>query len=277
VIVNAQTSHSGTYSVTITDVNGCTNSANVTIMVNSLPTITAIASPSTICSGYSSTLTASGASTYSWSTAESGSSITVMPTSTSTYTVTGTDANGCSNTTSVIVTVNPDNTISLTSASGTDSQTVCVNTPIIDITYSSTGATGATFSNLPSGIIGTYLNGNITISGIPTDTGIFNYTVTLTGGCGNVTASGIISVNDCSNIEELSTNASWNLFPNPNNGTFTLQTEHGGVFELMDICGKVIQTYNVINTSEQIQVNLPSGMYFIRKRESGITQKLIIQ
>jgi hypothetical protein len=69
------------------------------------PTVTATASPATICAGGSSTLTASGASTYSWSTGQDTSSISVTPTSTTTYTVTGTDANGCSNTATVTVTV----------------------------------------------------------------------------------------------------------------------------------------------------------------------------
>jgi hypothetical protein len=86
-------------------------------------------------------------------------------------------------------------TITLTSAPGTDNQTVCVNTAITPITYSTTGATGATFSDLPPGVTGTFLDGNITISGTPTVTGTFNYTVTLTGGCGSVTtATGTIIV-----------------------------------------------------------------------------------
>jgi len=86
-------------------------------------------------------------------------------------------------------------TITLTSAPGTNNQTVCVNTAITPITYSTTGATGATFSGLPAGVTGTFSGGYITISGTPTVTGTFNYTVTLTGGCGGViTATGTIIV-----------------------------------------------------------------------------------
>ena len=95
----------------------------------------------------------------------------------------------------VDVTFNPDNTITLSSAGGTDNQTVCINTAITDITYSTTGATGATFSGLPGGVTGGWSADQVTISGTPTASGTFNYTVTLTGGCGNVTANGTITVN----------------------------------------------------------------------------------
>jgi hypothetical protein len=79
-------------------------------------------------------------------------------------------------------------------------------------------------------------------------------------------------------VEEPSTKKSWHIFPNPTTtGCFILQTEQGGVFELIDISGKVIQTYNVFNTTEQIQVDLPCGVYFIRERKSGYTQKLVIE
>jgi hypothetical protein len=85
--------------------------------------------------------------------------------------------------------------ITLTSAPGTDNQTVSVNMPITPITYSTTGATGASFSGLPPGVTGTFSGGNITISGTPTEAGTFNYTVTLTEGCGDVTtATGTIIV-----------------------------------------------------------------------------------
>ena len=94
------------------------------------------------------------------------------------------------------ITVNPDNTITLTSIPGTDAQSVCLNTPITNITYSTTGATGATFTGLPAGVTGSWAANVVTISGTPTTTvgSPFNYTVTLTGGCGVITATGSITV-----------------------------------------------------------------------------------
>ena len=76
------------------------------------PTVTAIPAASTICSGGSVGLTASGASLYSWSPATglsgtTGTVVTANPTTTTTYTVTGTTATGCQNTAQVTITVNP--------------------------------------------------------------------------------------------------------------------------------------------------------------------------
>lgn len=88
------------------------------------------------------------------------------------------------------------NTISLTSATGTDAQTLNQNSSIVDISYATTGATGASFSGLPAGVSGVWNSNTITISGAPSVIANSTYTITLTGGCGSITASGsIISQN----------------------------------------------------------------------------------
>jgi hypothetical protein len=69
----------------------------------------------------------------------------------------------------------------------------------------------------------------------------------------------------------------FSVYPNPSSGTFTLQTEKGGSFELTDITGKVLRTYEIHASKYTIQENLPAGMYFIRETSSGVTQKLIIE
>ncbi|MES2139936.1 MAG: PKD domain-containing protein [Bacteroidota bacterium] len=110
-IGNAQLANAGSYSVTIT-VNGCTSSpASKTVTVNPLPVVV-VNSPS-ICIGQSATLTASGANTYAWIpntniSGITGASITANPTSTISYTVTGTNTTtGCKNTSVSLVTVKP--------------------------------------------------------------------------------------------------------------------------------------------------------------------------
>lgn len=106
--INVAPSSTTTYSLTVDD--GCrSTTVNNTVTVNPLPTITITPSAPTICLGESTNLAASGALTYVWSPA-TGLSSTTDPTvianpTTTTYTVTGTDINGCSSTSTVTVTV----------------------------------------------------------------------------------------------------------------------------------------------------------------------------
>lgn len=95
---------SGLYSVVVTDANSCTASSTTSITVNANPTLS-ISGNSTICAGQSAVLGVSGANSYSWSNGSAGASFTVSPAGTSSYTVTGTDLNGCSASASVNVVV----------------------------------------------------------------------------------------------------------------------------------------------------------------------------
>jgi len=100
-------SPSSTITYTVTGFNSsCSGQKTVSLTVNTVPTVSAATSNSMLCVGQSATLTASGATTYSWSSGGSGSSTVVSPTTTATYTVTGT-TNGCSGSSSVNVFVNP--------------------------------------------------------------------------------------------------------------------------------------------------------------------------
>lgn len=99
---------STTFSLIGSSAAGCTSTPIVIpVTVNSNPVVNAVASPSAICAGSSSTLTASGALSYTWSTGSTSSSLVVSPASTQTYSVTGANAFGCSSTATVTVTVNP--------------------------------------------------------------------------------------------------------------------------------------------------------------------------
>src|SRR5205823_2654911 len=117
--------------------------------------------------------------------------ISGTPTAAGTFSYTVTLTGGCSSTTATgSVTVTPNNTITLTSAIGTIAQTKCLNQAISNITYASTGATGATVTGLPTGVNGSFAGNAVTISGNPSASGTFSYTVTLTGGCATTTATG---------------------------------------------------------------------------------------
>lgn len=94
----------GNYVATITDATGC-QSQSSTQITNSLSGNLQVSADVSICLGEITTLTATGATSYSWDNGlGNGSSFDVSPPQTTTYTVTGTD-NGCSSTASVTVSV----------------------------------------------------------------------------------------------------------------------------------------------------------------------------
>lgn len=99
-----------TYTVLATDTNGCFNSDDVQVTVNALPTANA-GTDVAICDGDTTQLLATGALNYNWSPTDSLSGSTIdnplaWPTTTTTYIVTATDANGCIDVDDVMVTVN---------------------------------------------------------------------------------------------------------------------------------------------------------------------------
>ncbi len=149
---------SGLYYVVATNLSGCKGySDSVAIIVNPKPNISITASSNFICEGTPVLLTANGASSYIWSNGNTLSSISVAPLTSTIYYVTGTNANGCTNTANVNITVNQ-----LPSINGIITHETCANgTGAIDITvtggqapytYSwSNGATSEDISNLNHG------------------------------------------------------------------------------------------------------------------------------
>lgn len=109
------------YSVVVTNtLNGCSNTETVNINVNSLPTL-AITGNTNICKGSTSTLTASGATSYTWNSGANTTSISVTPTITTTYTVTGDNGAGsCIASLPITVSIIPNKTINgiITSTAG---------------------------------------------------------------------------------------------------------------------------------------------------------------
>ena len=83
------------YTVTVTGASGCSAVLTKILVVNSLPE-PLIHGGLVICAGQTATLSASGGTSYLWSTQETGASITVSPLVTTSYAVTATDQNGCS-------------------------------------------------------------------------------------------------------------------------------------------------------------------------------------
>jgi len=104
--VTANPTTTTVYTIAATDANGCIGTTQITVTVNPAPIVNVPAA--IICQGTSTTLTATGANTYSWSpntnlSATTGATVIANPTSTTTYTVIGTKATtGCTKRTTII-------------------------------------------------------------------------------------------------------------------------------------------------------------------------------
>jgi len=176
----------GTYTCTITDANGCSVTSVVTITQPAAILVDAIP-PVTICVGGSTTLTAvtmGGTTpyTFNWTPAFSGQANNVSPTTTTSYSVVATDANGCtSNQQVTTVTVNPP--LAVTTSTNVN---VCAGTSTT-ITAAATGGDGTyTFTWMPGSLTGS------SISVTPSTT--TTYSLTVTDGCTILPATASVTV-----------------------------------------------------------------------------------
>jgi len=339
--VSVSPASGSTYTVTGT-ANGCTNTATVSINVNPTPTISV--NSAGICNGSSTTLNASGASTYSWSpstglSATTGASVNANPTTTTVYTITGT-ATGCSGANTSTVTVNPTPTVTAGSgtvcagspanltAGGATSYTwnpggqtgaSVVVSPTVTTTYTVTGDNGGctgtatsivTVNNLPtvvtSAVQDTICIGNSTgvsatgavsyswgpATGLSATTGsnvvasptvTTNYTVTGTGsnGCTNTDVI-TITVNGCTGLINSSGDMQLEVYPNPNHGTFVIEIPAGSEktfsVEMRNLLAQLVYTDKITTNGNAIQktITLPAeikGVYTL-EISTGAAKKL---
>jgi len=178
---------STTYTVTGTNASGCSATKTVVVSVNPTPTINVNATSPTICNGNSTSILATGATTYTWSpgtglNVTTGGAVNADPGSTQTYTVTGTQA-GCPGTGTVVLTVNPTPTIL---ASATPPSVCPGNSSTLNVSG------GVTYAWSPA----TGLNSTTGATVTSTPVGTTTYTVTETdiNGCNN-TATVSVTVN----------------------------------------------------------------------------------
>ncbi len=146
--ITVSPSASTAYTVTGRDLSGCESMFIAQVTVSALPPVSANA-PS-VCAGGTTTLTASGASTYTWSTAQAATSITVSPTANTVYTVTGTDANGCVNTFTTQVTMSAAPVISVNSSTICSGATATLTASGVNSYTWSTGSTSSSVTVSPS-------------------------------------------------------------------------------------------------------------------------------
>lgn len=247
-------SQNTTYTVVVTDGNNCSDTDDVEVVVNALPTADA-GQDVDICEGESTTLSASGGSSYLWDNAETTSEITVSPNSTQNYNVTVTNSAGCSDNASVTVSVNALPAQPVISANGS-------------ILESTTATSYQWYFN------GVPIENATGSSYTPTQAG--DYTVE------------IFDENGCSSVSEPYTwfavgvdelDMSTMLFPNPTNGSVVVSsTERMQQIQIIDMLGKIVLTSypNASRTSLDLS-NIASGVYSLRMQigNDHVTKQLI--
>ena len=259
-----------TYMVTGTDVNGCVNTALVTVSVNPLPLVSL--GPNIIQCGGTAMLNAGNmGSTYMWSNASTTQTITVS--ASGTYIVFVTDVNGCIGTNSVVVTIN---SIPAVTASAS-SVVVCVADAIVTLTgtptggvWSGPGVTGSTFSP--------------TSAGVGLHTAIYSYTDA--NGCEGITSVNV-QVNACVGLAENILANGVSVYPNPNNGTFIVSANVNVdelTLEMLDLQGRVVfsSIENNIQSGFTKQINMENvanGVYMLRitTNKEQVSLKVAVQ
>lgn len=168
----------------------------------------------------------------------------------------------------VIDCITPPCQLDLTSAVATSNQSICLNNPIQNITYSFGGqATGATVSGLPNGLTTNINSGVLTISGTPTQTGVFNYTVTSVGCVANIIKQGTITINALPSVSGLTSNTPICV---GSNAVFTINGTPGSVVTYT-INGGSNQTVTIPTSGQAtVTITAPSSNVVIALRNVSL-------
>ena len=235
-----------------------------------------ISANQTICQGNNTTLVASGAGSngsYIWNNnLGAGNTQTVSPNSTTTYTVTATDVNGCSATASTTVNVTPLPQVSAASSTAIESPNV-----FIDFFGTSQNANQFLW-DFDDGNTATTQN----TTHAYTSTGAYQVTFTGTNGnCFDQDQINITIINANTSVNEYIGN-DFILKPNPSNGNLNLEfcsvEDLPSYVKIFDNDGKEILHQEVINgsTTQTIQVKIANGVYYVVTGKNK-TNKLIIK
>lgn len=246
-----------TYSVTGFDSIGCSSTSTLNIQVYPLPTVSV--NSATLCYGATepAVLVPAGAATYSIT----GGSFTVNPAATTSYSVSGTDINGCASSNTAVANVQV--LTSLPNIGITGSNSICVNETAM---LSVQGANTYTWTFIsPNGPMWSY-NSALNVS--PGVTTTYSVQGTDHNGCKSDVVSITLQVNLCTGMrEDLEHGSEVSVYPNPGPGVFTvlLRNWAGAKYELTDISGSVILTGFTPHEEFTIDIQeLPKGMYFFK-------------
>jgi large repetitive protein len=204
----------GTHTFGLSANNECgTTTTSKTIIVNPKPIIGLTANPNPICAGKTTTITASGANTYTYTPYSVGAVKTVTLNANTSYTVIGTNASGCTNSSTIAIIVNPNPSVLATATSPT-----CLPGNDAVITVAASAGTPAYIYKIN--------NGSGQPSGVFSAIGIGNYTLSVTdiNGCTTSTTKSISTPNAPIIYNALKVNVTCNGL---NNGSISVNAGGG--------------------------------------------------
>ena len=241
-----------TYTATSSDINDCDFDAVIT--VNALPVVDAGVDIS-ICPGIDTMLSGSGASTYIWDNGITDGVLFTPPNGVTTYTVTGTDANGCENTDMATITVGgPTATAVITNESLPGNGAINITVSGGSGTYTYVWSNGPTTEDITGLTAGTYTvtidDGNCT-----TDT---SFTVLNTIGAG---------------IDSQAENL-LQIYPNPTNGQVTITTEGQFTYTVYNLLGEELLKGTGTNSQMIDLSDFNKGSYFVQIGAENIQRTL---
>ena len=263
---------SGTYSVEVTDNNGCkATSNNLTVNVSNAPVPTVSASATQACSGETVTLTSSAADSYSWSNGANTQSIQVS--ATGSYTVTTTNSNACNGVgASAPVAVNFTTTPTAAGSFSTSGN-------IVTFTNSSSNATSYSwdFNDFTNSSAASPIHA-YAVNGV--------YNVVLTAINGNCSDTAKFTVAITLSLEELMGLSDVNVFPVPAKELLTVtfnNTSNENIDVVMiDQMGRTISNTTVynkgFNTTEINLNNVSNGVYILKfiSNDKSASRKVIV-
>ncbi len=248
------------YIATATDVYGCENTDTVTVTVNTLPTVNA-GTDQAVCRQTSITLTATGATSFVWNNGVTNGTA-FNATTAGNYIVTGTDANGCKDKDTLVLTLYAVPSINL----GSD-MTICANNFPVNL-------------NGPAGHAHySWSNGATTQNTTGTQAGSYILTVTNTNGCQDKDTVVIVS-NPCLGLAENSS-LEFSIYPNPASDVVFVETNApNSEVAIYSMNGQTLFTQR--NSGSDFTLNLADfaeGVYWLRvtSSEGTVNQRLVIQ
>ena len=248
------------YIATATDVYGCENSDTVTVTVNTLPIVNA-GTDQAVCRQTPVTLTATGAVSFVWNNGVANGTA-FSATTAGNYIVTGTDANGCIDKDTLVLTLYAVPSINL----GSD-MTICANNFPVNL-------------NGPGGYPNySWSNGATTQNTTGTQAGSYVLTVTNSNGCQDKDTVVIIS-NPCLGLTE-NTTLEFSMYPNPASDVVFVETNvSNSEVVIYSMNGQALFTQR--NSTPDFTLNLSDfaeGVYWftVTSPEGTVNQRLVVK